>query len=125
MRKSVRTLFATAIAVPMTFGIAGTAFADDFTQEQDQATSGTVSSDQGASTGQSNTSLAPVTQANPAVNASDILGLSDFANEDGVSSEGQSIVQDNSIDSMNEQGNSASTEQAQKSILSQLTSLEG
>lgn len=127
MRKSVRTLVASAMAVPMTLGVAGMAFADegDSTREQSQTTEGTVSGEQGSSTEQSSSSFAPVTQLNPAFNVSDVLGLSDFANEDSEGGSGQSIVQDNSIDSTNEQGTSASTEQAQKSVLDQTTGLEG
>jgi hypothetical protein len=127
MRKSVRTLLVSAMAVPMSLGVAGMAFADegDFTQEQGQATEGAVSGEQGASTDQDNGSFAPVTQLNPALNVSDVLGISDFANEDSEGGEGQSIVQDNSIDSTNEQGNSSSTDQAQKSLLSQISDFEG
>ncbi|MCM3849681.1 hypothetical protein ND486_26145 [Pseudonocardia sp. DR1-2] len=127
MRKSVRTLVASAMAVPMTLGVAGMAFADegDSTREQSQTTEGTVSGEQGATTEQSSSSFAPVTQLNPAFNVSDVLGLSDFANEDSEGGSSQSVVQDNSIDSTNEQGTSASTEQAQKSILDQTAGLEG
>ncbi|MCO7192654.1 MULTISPECIES: hypothetical protein [Pseudonocardia] len=127
MRKSVRTLVASAMAVPMTLGVAGMAFADegDSTREQSQTTEGTVSGEQGSTTEQSSSSFAPVTQLNPAFNVSDVLGLSDFANEDSEGGSSQSVVQDNSIDSTNEQGTSASTEQAQKSILDQTAGLEG
>ncbi|WP_224387673.1 hypothetical protein [Pseudonocardia sp. ICBG1293] len=127
MRKSVRTVVASAMAVPMTLGVAGMAFADegDSTREQTQTTEGTVSGEQGASTEQRNSSLAPVTQLNPAFNVSDVLGLSDFANEDSASGDGQTVVQDNSIDSTTEQGAAASTEQAQKSVLDQATGLQG
>lgn len=127
MRKSVRTLVATAMAVPMTLGVAGMAFADegDSTSEQSQTTEGTVSGEQGATTDQGNSSVAPVTQLNPAFNVSDVLGLSDFANEDSEGGSSQSVVQDNSIDSINEQGNSASTDQAQKSVLDQAAGLGG
>ncbi|GAA4970031.1 hypothetical protein GCM10025792_11450 [Pseudonocardia tropica] len=127
MRKSVRTLIASAMAVPMTLGVAGMAFADegDSTREQSQTTEGTVSGEQGSTTEQSSSSFAPVTQLNPAFNVSDVLGFSDFANEDSEGGSSQSVVQDNSIDSTNEQGNSASTEQAQKSVLDQATGLEG
>ncbi|GAA1862725.1 hypothetical protein WHI96_01130 [Pseudonocardia tropica] len=126
MRQSVRTLAAAAIAVPMTLGAAGMAFADD-TVEQGQASEATASSEQGAATEQGNSSFAPVTQANPALNVSDVLGLSDFANEDydGGEGSGQQIVQDNSIDSSNEQGNTASTEQAQKTVVEQIAGLAG
>ncbi len=127
MRKSVRTLVASAMAVPMTLGVAGMAFADegDSTREQSQTTEGTVSGEQGSTTEQSSSSFAPVTQLNPAFNVSDVLGLSDFANEDSEGGSSQSVVQDNSIDSTNEQGTSASTEQAQKSVLDQTAGLEG
>ncbi|MFG1633860.1 hypothetical protein [Pseudonocardia alni] len=127
MRKSMRTVIASAMAVPMTLGVAGMAFADegDSTREQTQSTEGTVSGEQGASTEQDNSSFAPVTQLNPAFNVSDVLGLSDFANEDSEGGDGQSVVQDNSIDSTTEQGSSASTEQAQKSVLDQAAGLGG
>jgi hypothetical protein len=115
------------MAVPMTLGVAGMAFADegDSTREQSQTTEGTVSGEQGSTTEQSSSSFAPVTQLNPAFNVSDVLGLSDFANEDSEGGSSQSVVQDNSIDSTNEQGTSASTEQAQKSVLDQTAGLEG
>ena len=129
MRKSVRTLVASAMAVPMTVGVAGMAFADegDSTREQSQTTEGTVAGEQGSTTEQSSSSFAPVTQLNPAFNVSDVLGLSDFANEDydGGEGSGQQIVQDNSIDSSNEQGNRASTEQAQKTVVEQIAGLAG
>lgn len=127
MRKSVRALAASALALPMALGVSGVAFADegDFNQDQSQTTEGTVTGEQGATTEQGNSSFAPVTQVNPALNASDILGISDFANEDSEGGDGQSIVQDNSIESSNDQGNASSTEQSQKSVLEQLTSLEG
>ena len=127
MRKSMRTLIASAMAVPMTLGVAGMALADegDTTTERGQSTEGTSSNEQGAGTEQGNSSFAPVTQTNPAFNVSDVLGLSDFANEDSEGGDGQSVVQDNSIDSTNEQGNSASTDQAQKSMLEQASDFEG
>ncbi|MCO7195050.1 hypothetical protein [Pseudonocardia sp. McavD-2-B] len=127
MRKSVRTLLVSAMAVPMSLGVAGMAFADegDFDQDQSQTTEGTVTGEQGAATEQGNSSFAPITQINPALNASDILGISDFANEDSEGGDGQSVVQDNSIESSNDQGNASSTEQSQKSVLEQLTSFEG
>ncbi|MEU6701321.1 hypothetical protein [Pseudonocardia sp. NPDC046786] len=126
MRKSVRTLAAAALAVPMTLGAAGMAFADD-TFEQNQGSDATAGAEQGAGTDQGNASFAPVTQANPAINVSDVLGLSDFASEDVYEGEGsgQSIVQDNSIDSSTDQGNAAGTEQVQKTVVEQLTSLAG
>lgn len=124
MRKSVRTLAATALAVPMTLGAAGMAFADtEITETTGQEVTGSATSGQQAGTGQGNGSFAPVSQVNPAANASDIAGLSDFANEDATTGSDQTVVQDNSVASSNEQGNKASTEQAQKTVLEQLTSL--
>ncbi|MEQ3553374.1 hypothetical protein WIS52_23130 [Pseudonocardia nematodicida] len=131
MRKSVRTLAATALAVPMTLGVAGTALAQDGDVDvneertQTQSTTGTASNEQSALTDQANDSISPVTQANPAFNVSDVLGLGNFANEDSVSASEQSIVQDNGIDSTTEQGNVSETDQAQKSLVEQLTSLAG
>ncbi|MEQ3551953.1 hypothetical protein WIS52_15880 [Pseudonocardia nematodicida] len=127
MRKSVRTLVASAMAVPMSLSVAGMAFADDFDFDQDQrqVTEGAVSGEQTAGTEQGNTSFAPVTQANPAFNISDVLGLSDFANEDSRGGDSQSILQDNSIESTNDQGNRASTEQSQRSILDQVSGFTG
>ncbi|MEQ3551312.1 hypothetical protein WIS52_12605 [Pseudonocardia nematodicida] len=126
MRKSVRTVAAAALAVPMSLGAAGMAFADD-TTTQTQGTGAAATAAQAAETVQGNVSGAPVTQANPALNVSDVLGFSNFANEDFYegSGSGQSIVQDNSIDSANEQGNAAATDQAQKTIVDQIADLAG
>lgn len=126
MRKSVRTLAATALAIPMTLGAAGMAFADDTVDiDRNQTAGAEATSEQGATTEQANDNTAPVTQLNPAVNVSDVLGLSDFANEDSDTGSDQSIVQDNSVNSSNDQGNKAGTDQAQKTIVDQLTSLAG
>ncbi|OLL75084.1 hypothetical protein Ae168Ps1_3485c [Pseudonocardia sp. Ae168_Ps1] len=124
MRQTVRTLTATALAVPMTLGVAGMAVADD-SSEQNQTSDATASSGQAAGTDQDNTSLAPVTQANPAVNATDVLGLGAVANEDSDTGTEQSIVQDNGIDSANEQDNAAKTDQAQKTVVEQIAGLAG
>ncbi|MEQ3551313.1 hypothetical protein WIS52_12610 [Pseudonocardia nematodicida] len=123
MRKTLRIAAASALALPLTLGAAGVAFADDVTETQTQGVVGAASGLQNAATGQANGSVAPVTQANPAANASDIAGLSDFANEGVVDGSSQEIVQDNSIDSSNEQANAAEIAQSQRTVLDQVTGL--
>ncbi|MCM3845913.1 MULTISPECIES: hypothetical protein [Pseudonocardia] len=124
MRKSFRIAAAAALAVPMTIGAAGMAFADhergDRSETSTQETAGSATGTQSSESTQGNANGAPVTQANPAANVDGIASLSDFANEDVRGGSGQEIVQDNSIDSSNEQGNKASSEQAQKTVLDQV-----
>ncbi|GAA1392241.1 hypothetical protein GCM10009613_36490 [Pseudonocardia kongjuensis] len=121
MRKSIRIAAASALALPLALGVSGVAFADDTTITQD--TAGSATGAQGADVSQGNGSAAPVTQVNPAANAEGIAGLSNFANEDVRGGSGQSVVQDNSIESSTEQGNAASVEQAQKTVLDQTAGL--
>ena len=121
MRKSIRIAAASALALPLALGVSGVAFADDTTITQD--TAGSATGAQGADVSQGNGSAAPVTQVNPAANAEGIAGLSNFANEDVRGGSGQSVVQDNSIESSTEQGNVASVEQAQKTVLDQTAGL--
>lgn len=123
MRKSIRIAAASALALPLALGVSGVAFADDTTVTNTQETAGSATGAQGADVSQGNGSAAPVTQANPAANADGIAGLSNFANEDVRGGSGQSVVQDNSIESSTEQGNSASVEQAQKTVLDQTAGL--
>ncbi|MEU6701320.1 hypothetical protein [Pseudonocardia sp. NPDC046786] len=121
MRKSIRIAAASALALPLALGVSGVAFADDTTITQE--TAGSATGAQGADVSQGNGSTAPVTQVNPAANAEGIAGLSNFANEDVRGGTGQSVVQDNSIESSTEQGNAASVEQAQKTVLDQTAGL--
>ena len=121
MRKSIRIAAASALALPLALGASGVAFADDTTVTQE--TAGSATGAQGADVSQGNGSAAPVTQVNPAANAEGIAGLSNFANEDVRGGSGQSVVQDNSIESSTEQGNVASVEQAQKTVLDQTAGL--
>ncbi|MFP5021008.1 hypothetical protein [Pseudonocardia phyllosphaerae] len=111
MRKSVRTLLASALAVPMTLGFAGVAMAHGdhghgHPGDKNQIAGSSSVIDQESSTDQKSTNFnfAPVTQVNPAVNVP-ILNLGG----------GGAIVQDNSVDSSNTQGNAAETNQDAKS----------
>lgn len=65
---------------------------------------------QGSAIGQGNGSFAPVSQANPAVNLSDVGGLGGAFNSSDAE---QSIWQDNSVDSSNSQDNGARSAQDQ------------
>ncbi|BBF98833.1 MULTISPECIES: hypothetical protein [Pseudonocardia] len=124
MRKSIRIAAASALALPLALGVSGVAFADDDTTvTSTQETAGSATGAQSADVSQDNGSTAPVTQVNPAANADGIAGLSNFANEDVHGGSGQSVVQDNSIESSTEQGNAASVEQAQKTVLDQTAGL--
>ncbi|MFP5021009.1 hypothetical protein [Pseudonocardia phyllosphaerae] len=110
MRKSVRAVVATALAVPMTLGFAGAAFAhgdhgdhghpgDKNQGAFSQSIIGQKSETKQEST---NVNVAPVTQINPAVNVP-VLNLLGG---------GGAIEQDNSVDSSNLQGNAAETNQS-------------
>ena len=84
---------------------------------QNQKHSRTRSTDQSSTQGQSNrtaqsnSNIAPVTQVNPSINAQDLLGLGSNSHADGR----QSIDQDNSVTSTNDQSNNNRTKQNQSS----------
>ncbi|MBN9098196.1 MAG: hypothetical protein J0I49_08815 [Pseudonocardia sp.] len=112
-----RTMIAGVIAVPLALAVPGLAFAD--TGHTTATQSG--SQDQSNSTGQGNSNIAPVTQVNPAINAQDLLGLGATGTDRHSSGNTshtagrQSITQDNSVSSTNDQANANSSDQNQSS----------